>query len=157
MCRLCWILTLLLAAATGVLTWKFILHGETVPASDGRTAIVLTEGERDLVLSEMRAFLVATQQILDASVRGDLDGVASAARAVGMATRAGVPDSLVGKLPLAFKKLGFATHEAFDQLALDVEALGDTKEVPEALAGLMQNCVACHASYRLTTQTGANR
>ncbi|RMG38431.1 MAG: hypothetical protein D6720_01315 [Gammaproteobacteria bacterium] len=157
MCRLCWILTLLFATATGVLAWKFILQGETVPANDGRTAILLTEGERDLVLSEMRAFLAAVQQVLDASVRGDVDAVASAARAVGMATRAGVPDSLVGKLPLAFKKLGFATHEAFDRLALDTEALGDTREVPETVAGIMRNCVACHASYRLKARADAVR
>ncbi len=149
MCRICWILTLLLAIAAGTLAWKFILRGETVPASDGRTAILLSEGERDLVLSEMRAFLAAVQQILDAAVRNDVDGVADAARAVGMATRAEVPDSLVGKLPLAFKKLGFATHQAFDQLALDTQALGDTREVPEEVAGLMANCVGCHATYRL--------
>jgi len=149
MCRFCWFLSIVLAIATAGLAWKFILSGETVAASDGRTGIVLEAGERNLVLAEMRAFLEATQKILDASVRGDVTAVSEAARAVGRIAAAPVPGSLLGKLPLGFKRLGFATHDGFDRLAMDVEALGDTAEVPERLAQLMNNCVGCHATFRL--------
>jgi hypothetical protein len=57
----------------------------------------------------------------------------------------------MGKLPLAFKQLGLETHSGFDALALDAEQLGDPAHTLTQLAGLLQNCVACHAAYRITT------
>ncbi len=64
----------------------------------------------------------------------------------------GVPGTLMGKLPLEFKKLGFDTHTRFDQLALDAEQLGDPGHSLTQLAELMQNCVACHAAYRFEVE-----
>ena len=61
----------------------------------------------------------------------------------------GVPASLMGKLPLGFKQLGFDTHSRFDQLALDAESLGDAGQSLAALGELMANCVACHAAFRI--------
>ena len=60
-----------------------------------------------------------------------------------------VPGTLVGKLPLAFKKLGFDTHTKFDQLAMDADDLGDSKHALVQLSDLMHNCVACHETYRI--------
>ena len=37
----------------------------------------------------------------------------------------------------------------FDQLALDADQLGDRDHVLEQLGVLMNNCIACHAQYRL--------
>ncbi|MGB5453825.1 MAG: hypothetical protein WBN02_08945 [Sedimenticolaceae bacterium] len=147
--RLCWLLTLIFAAATVGLVYVFVIRGETQPASDGRVAILLAPGERDLVLSEMRAFLVALQTISQAVVDQDAATAATAARMVGGAAQQGVPASLVGKLPLAFKRLGFDTHARFDQLALNTEQFGDTSQVLPELATLLQNCTACHAAYRI--------
>lgn len=152
MCRLGWLLSLVFATATFALVYMFVIRGEVVPSSDGRSAIVLSAGERDLVLAEMRDFLVAVQAITAAAAEGDAAAVASASRRVGAAAQEGVPPSLMGKLPLSFKQLGFSTHAAFDQLAMDTEALGDTRAVPTALGQLMNNCTGCHAAYRLTTE-----
>ncbi len=152
MCRLCWLLTLVFATATFALVYMFVIKGQVVPSTDGRNAIVLSPGERDLVLSEMRGFLVAVQAITAAAAEGDTETVVKAARSVGMASQSEVPASLVGKLPLAFKQLGFATHDAFDQLAMDTEALGDAAVAPAALGELMNNCTGCHAAYRLTAE-----
>jgi cytochrome c556 len=149
MTRLCWVLTVLFAAATAVLVYLFVIRGQTVPASDGRTAILLAPGERDLVLGEMRDFLVALQEITRGVVDQDATAVATAARRVGAAAQHAVPASLVGKLPIEFKRLGFDTHGRFDQLALDTEQMGDTANVLAGLAMLMQNCTACHAAYRI--------
>ena len=66
-----------------------------------------------------------------------------------MAAQTAVPPALIGKLPLTFKKLGFAAHSQFDQLALDAEQLGDPLHTREQLTDLMNNCVACHATYSL--------
>lgn len=147
--RLCWLLTLVFAVATLALAYIFLIRGETLPASDGRTAILLEPGERDLVLTEMRAFLAAVQSITDAVARDDVPAAAAAARNVGAAAQQGVPASLVGKLPVEFKSLGFDTHRKFDQLALDAEQFAEAGQVLPALAELMHNCVGCHATYRI--------
>lgn len=152
MCRLSWILNIVLLALLGITLYQFVIRGSVAPSPDGRAAIVLTDAERNLVFSEMRGFLVAIQGISAAVVGGDVDGVVEHAKAVGMASSEGVPPALIGKLPLGFKKLGFATHRGFDQLALDIEQMGDAGLAQEKLATLMQNCVACHAAYRLTTE-----
>ena len=59
-----------------------------------------------------------------------------------------IPGTLVGKLPVQFKKLGFDTHAKFDQLALDAEEFGDSDHALSQLSTLMKNCTACHAAYR---------
>jgi hypothetical protein len=147
--RLCWTLTVLLALGLAATLYLFIVRGSVTPASDGRTAILLEPGERDLVLAEMRAFLAATQGVLVAATKGDLVAAAVAARGVGAAAQRGVPAGLMGKLPLGFKQLGFDTHSRFDQLALDAESLSDANQTLTALGELLSNCVACHAAYRI--------
>ena len=149
MCRLCWSLLVILLLLGAGATWKFVVRGETAPASDGRTAILLPPTERDLVLGEMRAFLEAVQKISAALPEGDLAAAASAARKVGGAAQQGVPASLVAHLPLAFKRLGFDTHRRFDQLAMNAEQFGDPAQTQRELATLMNNCIACHAAYRI--------
>ena len=150
--RWCWLLTLVFGAASALLAYKFLWQGQVAPASDGRTAILLAPGERDLVLGEMRAFLQAVQEIVAAVHRRDTAAAAVAARAVGAAAQQAVPSSLVGKLPAEFKMLGFDTHSRFDQLALDAEQLEDPAHTLEQLAGLMDNCVGCHAAFRIDPQ-----
>ncbi len=123
--KICCLGAAVLAAAVLLLVYKFLWLGETLEASDGRSAIVLSTAERNLVLSEMRAFLQAVQQIVAAAQDGDNAAVALAARRVGAAAQQSVPAGLVGKLPGEFKLLGFDTHRKFDALALDAEQLGD--------------------------------
>ncbi|HGG59509.1 MAG TPA: hypothetical protein ENK26_06270 [Gammaproteobacteria bacterium] len=149
MCKLGWILALLLLVTSGGLAWTFLIRGEAVPASDGRMALRLPPGERDLVLGEMREFLSAVQRIVDGANRDDMKTVAEAARKVGFAAQQSVPVSLMKKLPMEFKRLGLGTHKAFDQLAMDARDFGDKGKTLEQLAELMQNCVACHAAYRI--------
>jgi len=89
------------------------------------------------------------QQITEGLAAKNMQQVAKAARTVGREAQQAVPGSLMGKLPLGFKKLGFDTHAKFDQLALDAEQLGDPAQTLEQLSALTQNCVACHAAYRI--------
>ena len=147
--RLCWTLTAVLALGLAATLYLFVVRGSVAPASDGRTAILLEPAERDLVLGEMRAFLTATQAVLVGATKGDLPVAADAARQVGVAAQHQVPASLMGKLPLGFKRLGFDTHSRFDQLALDAGSLGDANQTLAALGELMSNCVACHAAFRI--------
>lgn len=137
---------LLWVASAAFVGFKFVT-GSTVTAEDGREAIQLTPSERNLVLGEMRALLAAVQEIIAAVNAGDMNAVKESAHRVGMAEAGAAPAGLVLKLPMAFKTLGFSTHEGFDEVALAAEIGAEA-----VLAGLETNlakCVACHAAYRL--------
>ena len=151
MCKVCW---LSLAAAVMVvagMTYKFIVQGAVEQGVEGRLAIQLDDHERQLVLSEMRAFLQSVQQIMHGISDNDMKLVETSASSVGLASQQAVPGSLIGKLPLSFKKLGRDTHAKFDELALDAGQFGDSGHSLSQLSNLMQNCVACHAAYRFET------
>lgn len=142
------IVLLLLVIAGGV--YKFIFQGSASEGTDGRMAIHLTSGERNLVLTEMRVFLESIQQVTKGITADDMKLVAEYARKSGKAAQGDMPGTLVGKLPLQFKKLGFDTHAKFDQLALDAEGFGDSGHALLQLSTLMENCIACHAAYRFS-------
>jgi len=145
------IIILLLIIATGI--YKFILQGSTSPSIDGRSSIQLNADERDIVLTEMRAFLSSVQKITQGIAEDDMQLVAEYARQVGKAAQGEMPGTLVEKLPLAFKKMGLDTHIKFDQLAMDADDLGDGAHALTQLSSLMQNCVTCHETYRIDIST----
>ena len=138
---------LLLVVASGF--YKFILQGSVTEGTDGRTTILLDANERDIVLAEMRGFLTSVQQITRGISADNMDLVAEYAKKSGKAAQSEVPGTLVGKLPLPFKKLGSDTHKKFDQLAMDAIDLSDGSFALEQLSDLMKNCVTCHATYRI--------
>ena len=142
-------ITLLLLIIAGGF-YKFIIQGGTTDSSDGRIEILLNDSERNLVLAEMRAFLNSLQQISAGISEDNMEAVITAARASGKAAQTGMPGTLVGKLPLKFKKLGGDTHVKFDELAMNAEDLGDRDHALEQLSILMKNCVSCHATYRFS-------
>ena len=154
MCRICWVVVVILALVSTAVTYKFVLKGQVADSADGRTAILLDKNERDLVLSEMRGFLESVQQVTSGIAEDDMSLVARSARQSGTSTQMAVPGSLVGKLPLAFKKLGFDTHARFDELALDAEQLGDRDHSLSQMNAILGNCVACHATYRFDVSSG---
>lgn len=131
------------------LLFKFVVAGKTVAGTDGRDVIVLEPSERHLVLGEMRQFLSGIQIITTALTHNDLQTVAATARALGTAAAAGVPGTLMAKLPLGFKHLGLSVHRDFDQIALDAESLGDAQHTLSQLGTLMNQCVACHSAFQI--------
>jgi hypothetical protein len=142
-----------LSLIIAVIAYKFIVIGSTLKAEDGRIAILLEPGERNLMLKEMRAFVENLQLMSDALSKDDMKGVAQAARAMGMARSQDVPLAMIGKLPLQFKKLAFSVHGGFDAIANDAESIGTTKHTLGQLSEVLQKCVACHSSYRLKVAT----
>ena len=147
--KLCIPIILILLGIIGAGVYKFIIQGSVVQTADGREGLLLDTAERDLVLTEMRSFLTSVQQITQGIAKQDFTVIASSARSVGGAAEHSVPGTLIAKLPLSFKKLGFDTHARFDQLALDAEQLSDPAHTLEQLSELLKNCVACHAAYRI--------
>ncbi|MDP2869327.1 hypothetical protein [Methyloversatilis sp.] len=125
-------------------------------AIDARHPIPLNAAERAFLLAEMREFLAATQRILAASQANDMKAVAEAASSVGLKAHKddfANPNSMVQdirrKAPPAFLPLGRTTHAGFDEIADIATTMGDKDAVNQLLAANLQNCVACHAGYRI--------
>ena len=141
------IVALLLIIAA--MAYKFIVAGSTERIDDRRVAIVLEPGERALMLGEMRAFVGGLQVITHALSRGDMKTVAKAAREMGTDRSHDVPLALMAKLPLEFKTLALGVHRGFDELATDAEAVREPTQTLDRLSAILQDCVACHASYEV--------
>ncbi len=149
-CGHCWVLLGLVILLVAGSAYKLLVGGHTHTGTDGRAEIALTATDRDIVLAEMRAILGAVQGITQGVAQQDLSVVAQQARSVGLAAMGQVPPSLLQALPLEFKTLGRRLHAEFDQIALDAEQLGDREHTLQQLADVMNQCVACHATFRLT-------
>lgn len=155
-CKLCWAVTSALVLFIAVMGYKFIVVGSVTESDDNRTAILMTSAERNMILGEMRVFLEAVQTIVEAVAEDDMATVASAATSVGMAATGGEPAALIAKLPLEFKTLGFGTHGAFDELAMEATDMGNSKIVLAKLGDLMLRCTSCHAAYRFDIEETSN-
>lgn len=132
----------------GVAVTMFV-GGQTTGGSDGRTAIVLEEDEKDLVLAEMRTMLDSVQGIVSGLSEEDMERVSKAAKASGMAIAGGVPPSLMGKLPLEFKQMGMGVHRGFDELSVSVQQELPPDMILGQLGEQLNSCVACHATYQI--------
>ena len=152
MCKLGWSISGILFIALTMMSYKFIISGSVEPIAEGddnRQALILTPAERDLVLAEMRTFLSSVQAITEGLSNDNMLQVQKAASTVGAQAQQGMPEPLIAKLPLSFKKLGRDIHKKFDLLALDAEQLGDPQHSLQQLSDLMNNCVACHSTYKI--------
>ncbi len=149
-----WIAIGLLSAILFAIGFKFIVLGSTTKANDGRVAVLLEPGERQAVLGEMRVLLESVQGIVDALARNDLKTVEVTARKVGKSAISTMDFRLRAKLPLDFKKLGFGTHYAFDEIADMAATDKPARDIQRKLADTMNNCIACHASFQLPLLPG---
>ena len=131
----------------------FFVLGQTRVAPDGRTAVLLAPDERNLVLTEMRGMLGTVQGMVDGVKVGNLNQVAQAARASGMAAAADVNPALMAKLPLEFKELGLSVHKRFDEIAAEADSGASREQMLASLSTQLSACVACHASYRIEAVT----
>lgn len=129
-----------------------LYFGKTSKSIDGRTAINLTEAERLLVLTEMRALLVSVNGILAGLAEGDSEKSVEAAASSGMAMVKSLENEekkILLKLPIEFKKLGMGTHDQFDAIAAKLKQKQDTKLILKEMDLLTQKCISCHAGYKI--------
>jgi len=136
------------AATVAILAYFFVV-GSTVPATDGRQAITLNANEKDLILAEMRTMLASVQGVVEGIANQDMKRVALAARQSGSAAAAQIPAGLMAKLPLSFKQLGYDAHLGFDEIVIGAENDEPGDMLLVRLGERLNNCVACHATYRL--------
>ena len=139
---LLWVLTI------AVFAWFFI-RGSTTAGTDGRTAVMLQVGERDLILSEMRGLLSATQGILEGVNQSDMQRVIKASSAAGMVVAADGSPALMAKLPIELKSLGMSVHRDMDTIAKTAESKAPAPEILKMLSNTLTKCVACHSAWQL--------
>ncbi|BAE52334.1 hypothetical protein [Paramagnetospirillum magneticum] len=133
------------AAALGVL----FVHGRTARAPDGRTAVLMSGAEREMVFSEMRGLLVAVRDITAALAEGDTARVGRIATSMGMGEAHDKAPDLLLKLPLDFKRLAMGLHGGFDQMA-EAAAKGESPaQLNRRLIEQLDRCTACHAGFRI--------
>ena len=139
-----------------------MLFGATAMAEelDRRQVIELNDAQRAHVLIEMRAMLSGTQNILAALAANDMEELARHARLLGTKAKHNAENNVHDALPPAFMKLGMSVHQAFDRIADDAEAGGDSQHALSQLSLAMNTCVVCHETYQIqrvanqkTTQT----
>lgn len=128
----------------------FFVKGWTVPSRDSRTAVALSEAERDQILAEMQRLLKSVHGVLQGVSTQDLSGAGKSARAAGMAMAADVNPALIAKLPLTFKAMGMSVHRDFDGLADGIQSGERSEQVLRRLADLTSRCTACHDRYRFS-------
>lgn len=143
-------LSLVLWVGTVAAIATLYVRGQTTTAEDGREAVMLSAGERDFILAEMRQMLASVQGIVTAVAEDDMAAVKEIALAIGTAEVRKVPKSLMLKLPRDFKNLGTDNHREFDDVAAITDQGG--KAVTARLGILMSNCVGCHESYSLVAK-----
>ncbi|HET7670176.1 MAG TPA: hypothetical protein VFK84_07195 [Burkholderiales bacterium] len=111
-----------------------------------RTEVALDPAEREHVLGEMRGFLVTVERFTSALAKGDFGALAAAAPAAAPHER--MRHGFAQKLPPAFRKLAFSTHEQLAAIGADASRR-DARHSLEQVSRLLQTCNACHAAYQL--------
>lgn len=119
------------------------------PDPDVRTAVLLPVQGRHLILTEMRGMLTSVQGYVAAAARGDTAGMRAAASASGVAAARDMDPAMQQRLPAEFLRLGMSTHAAWDSLAADVSRGAPASATLGRLGTIMNNCVACHAQFRI--------
>ena len=131
------------------------VHEPPAPATgDARTLVEFPEAMRLHTIANMRDHLLSLQEIDVALSRGDFDKASAVAeQRLGMSSlEAHGASHIAPFMPKAMQEIGEQMHRAASRFAVDAQNASVTNDVKPALASLaavMQQCVACHAAYRL--------
>lgn len=131
------------------LVYFFVFRGEVIEPKDQRKAIIMSEGNREVVLGEMRNFLKTIQQINEGLLENDVEKIKKAAKSSGMGVGEKVPQGLIKSLPYEFKEMGMGTHQLFDKMVKNLDNHFNKKDVQSQLNQILNNCVACHQVYQI--------
>lgn len=143
-----WSVIVVLFLIVSLMGYKFV-SGSVAPSDDSRLSVLLTKDERDLILTEMREFLISVQGVSQAITENNHEQIAKVATNAGMQAEANTPGSIFRKIPLEMKKLGFDTRSKFDEIAKSAQEKRDFHEIRQQLDTLLNNCIACHTMFRL--------
>jgi hypothetical protein len=123
-------------------------------APDARVAVELSPPMRAHMLTNMRDHLAALHEIQAALARDEAGRAAEIAeRRIGMSSLdAHGAGHMAPHMPKPMQDIGTAMHRAASRFARVAEEAGvrrDLRPALQALSEVTQQCVACHAGYRL--------
>ena len=126
----------------------------TVVQTDSRQFVKFAEPMRLHTISSMRDHLLALQEIDVALSQNAFDKAASIAeQRLGMSSlELHGAAHIAPFMPQGMQDIGTQMHRAASRFAIDAQTASVGNDVRPALAALgtvMQQCVACHAAYRL--------
>ena len=133
-----------------------ILGLPTLSFADSRQLVEFPEMMRDHMLENMRDHLLALTEIQQHLALEEYEKSATVAEnRLGMSSLDGHGASHMARfMPVAMQQIGTQMHKAASRFAIIVQEgglEGSTPKIAEGLAGVMQQCVACHSSYRVHT------
>jgi hypothetical protein len=122
--------------------------------ADSRQLVELPEMMRDHMLENMRDHLLALTEIQQYLALEEYEKASTVAEnRLGMSSLGGHSASHMARfMPAAMQQIGTQMHKAASRFATLVQEgglEGSTPKIAEGLAGVMQQCVACHSSYRV--------
>lgn len=123
-------------------------------ADDSRQRIDMPDMMREHMLGNMRDHLLALTEIQAHLGSGAFDAAAEVAESrLGMTSLASHnAEHMAGFMPAEMREIGTRMHTAASRFAIvaqDSAVDGDAKRAISALSTVMQQCVACHAAYRV--------
>ena len=126
----------------------------TFSFADSRQLVELPEMMRDHMLENMRDHLLALTEIQQYLALEEYEKASTVAETrLGMSSLGGHGASHMARfMPAAMQQIGTQMHKAASRFATIVQEgglEGSTPKIAEGLAGVMQQCVACHSSYRV--------
>ena len=126
----------------------------TSSSADSRQLVEFPEMMRDHMLENMRDHLLALTEIQQYLALEEYEKAATVAEnRLGMSSLSGHGASHMARfMPAAMQQIGTQMHKAASRFAIIVQEgglEGSTPKIAEGLAGVMQQCVACHSSYRV--------
>ncbi|HVO89917.1 MAG TPA: hypothetical protein VMV45_15355 [Casimicrobiaceae bacterium] len=132
-------------------------HEMTMPApgqGDTRQLVQFPEAMRVHTIANMRDHLAALREIDVALSKNDFDRAAKVAEErLGMSSlELHGAAHIAPFMPQGMQDIGTQMHRAASRLAVETQNAAVSNDVRPALAALgevMQQCVACHATYRL--------
>jgi hypothetical protein len=145
-------------------------QGQHAHPQDTRESIRLPAMQRDMILSEMRSMLTSVNGLLRGLATRDTAlmrqsaanaGMGAMMRGQGMGMGRGAEGNRMGgqgrgmgmsggeRMPEGFRTLMHATRSAFDSLSMRIAAGAPPDTVVGRMVSITNNCVACHAAYRL--------
>jgi len=131
-----------------------LAQGAPPSAVNLRLAIDVSAVEHAHLLTEMNAFMRALHEIHAALAQKDLAQVIRVATAMG--PKGGQHDPVAravhDKLPPEWFALARPTHQNFLAIAQEARANAPVEAILARVAATSQQCVACHATFRLTVK-----
>jgi hypothetical protein len=135
-------------------TQQHEMSAPSSPSGDARQLVKFPEPMRLHTMTSMRDHLLSLQEIDVALSKNDFDRASSIAeQRLGMSSlELHGAAHIAPYMPQGMQDIGTAMHHAASKFAVEAQNASVSNDLRPALAALgivMQQCVACHAAYRL--------